>query len=84
MSQYKYDSYNKMSQKFNQKYIKSRIIGTGSISSVCVVTTKSIPKQSYALKAVNKEEAARLKQITYVRNEKNLLMSFNCPFIVKL
>lgn len=64
---------------------KVRVIGTGMDSMVFLaLLTKNQKTTPYALKVINKEKAAKLKHIQYIKNEKKILMSLDHPFIIKL
>lgn len=74
-----------MNKKIFDKYTKIRVIGSGIASIVYLVTlTEEEEIKTFALKAVNKEKIAKMKQIAQIKNEKNLHYSLDHPFIVKL
>ena len=52
---------------------------------VVVVDFRTSPvAQFYAMKSLFKDRVVQDKQVDHVRNEKNLLASAACPYIVKL
>ena len=61
----------------------SRTIGTGTFARVRLARRKDTC-EVVALKIMNKADIVRKRQVEHVRNERNLLSSLNCPFIVSL
>jgi serine/threonine protein kinase len=59
--------------------------GAGASKTEAAEPSKAalIPKY-FALKIMKKLEVVRLKQVEHIRNEKNILMSINHPFLVTL
>lgn len=58
-------------------------VGTGTFGRVIVVRNK-INKNFYALKIMSIAEVLRLKQTEHVKNEKEILLQINHPFIINL
>jgi len=58
-------------------------VGTGTFGRVIVVRERHT-KQFYALKIMSIAEVLRLKQTEHVKNEKEILMQINHPFIINL
>jgi hypothetical protein len=57
--------------------------GTGTFGRVYLVRHKETGK-FYALKVLRKMDVVRLKQVDHIKNEKNILLELNHPFIVTL
>jgi len=62
---------------------KVRTLGTGTFGRVYLVKHKENGK-FYALKVLRKMDVVRLKQVDHIKNEKNILLELNHPFIVTL
>ena len=58
-----------------------RIIGTGTFGKVYLAL---LDGKSYALKILAKKKIIDLKQISHIKNEKNILAGVDNPFIVNL
>jgi len=59
------------------------LAGTGTFGRVYLVKYKETGKY-YALKVLRKMDVVRLKQVEHIKNEKNILLELNHPFIVTL
>jgi serine/threonine protein kinase len=55
----------------------------GNFGKVFLVKNR-ISNEYYAMKTMKKELVQKQNQIDHVKNEKDLLMSVDCPYIVKL
>ncbi|ORZ15160.1 kinase-like domain-containing protein [Absidia repens] len=60
-----------------------RTLGTGSFGRVHLVQSQ-VNQLYYAMKVLNKEVVVRSKQIEHTVNERNVLMSVDYPFLIKL
>lgn len=59
--------------------------GTGTFARVAVARPKNGNKGTfYAIKMINKEILAKLKQVEHSKCEKQVLMRLDCPFILKV
>lgn len=65
-----------------------KTIGTGSFARVYLCKHRDNAKSSkgtyYALKALAIADVIRLKQIEHVKNEKEILLEINHPFLVEM
>jgi len=61
-----------------------RTLGTGTFGRVYLSRLRSNPNVYFALKMMQKSEILRLKQLDHVYNEKMILASLQCPFVVQL
>ncbi|KAF5322084.1 hypothetical protein D9619_002104 [Psilocybe cf. subviscida] len=64
-------------------FIIQRTLGTGSFGRVHLVRSKH-NLRFYAIKVLNKERIARMKQIEHTNNEQQMLASVQHPFIINL
>ncbi|KAF8806666.1 AGC/PKA protein kinase [Phlegmacium glaucopus] len=64
-------------------FIIQRTLGTGSFGRVHLVRSKH-NLRFYAVKVLNKERIARMKQIEHTNNEQKMLQSVQHPFIINL
>eukprot|EP01102_Stenamoeba_stenopodia_P013350 TRINITY_DN431_c0_g1_i3.p1 TRINITY_DN431_c0_g1~~TRINITY_DN431_c0_g1_i3.p1 ORF type:complete len:357 (+),score=50.17 TRINITY_DN431_c0_g1_i3:182-1252(+) len=76
-------SYTDAFPKHKEEYDKIDTLGTGTFGRVWLVRNKK-DNRFYALKVCLKSEIVRLKQIDHIQNEKNILLSVDHPFVVKL
>ncbi|XP_022916965.1 cAMP-dependent protein kinase catalytic subunit 3 [Onthophagus taurus] len=60
-----------------------KTVGTGTFGRVLLCRNKSTDEYS-AMKILNLADVIRLKQVEHVKNEKNILLEINHPFIVNL
>ncbi|KAI8337906.1 kinase-like domain-containing protein [Chlamydoabsidia padenii] len=60
-----------------------RTLGTGSFGRVHLVQSK-VNHLFYAMKVLNKEQVVLKKQVEHTVNERNVLMSVDYPFLIKL
>lgn len=58
-------------------------LGEGTFGRVYLVRNKGT-KLFYALKVMKKSTIVRLKQVSHVHNERNILAAVDSPFVVKL
>ncbi|KAJ2895288.1 putative camp-dependent protein kinase catalytic subunit protein [Zalerion maritima] len=64
-----------------------RTLGTGTFARVCLVRPVNDPEKVYALKILRKTEVIKLKQISHVQHERQILESVTSthhPFITNL
>jgi serine/threonine protein kinase len=66
-----------------EDFEKVRTLGTGTFGRVYLVKHQETGK-FYALKVLRKMDVVRLKQVDHIKNEKNILLELNHPFIVTL
>lgn len=60
-----------------------KTLGTGSFGRVMLVKHKA-KKTYHALKILDKAKVVKLKQVEHTMNEKRILASINCPFLVNM
>lgn len=60
-----------------------KTLGTGSFGRVMLVKHKA-NKTFHALKILDKAKVVKLKQVEHTLNEKRILASIKCPFLVNL
>ncbi|XP_057321919.1 cGMP-dependent protein kinase, isozyme 1-like isoform X2 [Microplitis mediator] len=60
------------------------VIGKGSFGRVLLVTSKSIPNMSFALKKISKSLICKFNYQKYILNEKFVMQASTSPFICKL
>lgn len=65
-------------------FILDRTIGMGSFSVVKIAYLKKNPSKKFAIKILKKEHIIKMKQVEHTLNEKKILSSISCPFIVNL
>ena len=66
-----------------------KTIGTGTFARVYLCRHRNQKNAAtngsyYALKMLNMHDVIRLKQVDHVKNEKNILLEINHPFLVNL
>ncbi|EGO00776.1 hypothetical protein SERLA73DRAFT_178710 [Serpula lacrymans var. lacrymans S7.3] len=64
-------------------FIIQRTLGTGSFGRVHLVRSKH-NLRFYAIKVLNKEKIARMKQVEHTNNEQRMLEAVQHPFIINL
>ncbi|EMD33218.1 hypothetical protein CERSUDRAFT_118264 [Gelatoporia subvermispora B] len=64
-------------------FIIQRTLGTGSFGRVHLVRSKH-NLRFYAIKVLNKDKIVRMKQESHTRNEQNMLLSVQHPFIINM
>ena len=64
-------------------FVKHNTLGTGTFGRVYLVRHKH-NLNYYAMKVLRKAHVVKLKQVQHIYNEKEILLSIDCPFIVKL
>ena len=62
---------------------KHNTLGTGTFGRVYLVRHK-YNLDYFAMKVLRKSHIVKLKQVQHIYNEKEILLSINSPFIVKL
>ncbi|KAI8097195.1 camp-dependent protein kinase 8, partial [Halteromyces radiatus] len=80
--QHQKQSEDRMKIKLSDFYLL-RTLGTGSFGRVHLVQSK-VNQLYYAMKVLNKEIVVKKKQIEHTNNERNVLMSVDYPFLIKL
>ncbi|CAI8030422.1 cAMP-dependent protein kinase catalytic subunit 1, partial [Geodia barretti] len=60
-----------------------KTLGTGSFGRVMLVKHKA-NKTFHALKILDKAKVVKLKQVEHTMNEKRILASIKCPFLVNM
>merc|ERR1712032_924750 len=60
-----------------------KTLGTGSFGRVMLVQHKA-NKTHYAMKILDKQKVAKLKQVEHTLNEKRILQAISFPFLVSL
>jgi len=66
-----------------EDFTRLRTLGTGTFGRVYLVRNKNNNK-CYSLKVLKKLDVVRMKQVEHVKNEKQILMAIDCPFVVTI
>lgn len=80
-------AYNKQKRKHRKlqldDFILKRTVGTGSFGRVHLAQSK-VNGKHYAIKALDKYDVVRLKQVEHINNEPTILREISHPFLVTL
>jgi protein kinase A len=84
----KYSAANKQRRRMHRKlqlddFILKRTVGTGSFGRVHLAQSK-VNGKHYAIKALDKYDVVRLKQVEHINNEPTILREVAHPFVVTL
>jgi len=61
-----------------------KLLGKGSFGKVYLVQKYDNPETFFAMKVLSKEKIIKFKQVEHIENEREIMIRFNHPFLVRL